>query len=130
MATRFSTVRVRADAVRALANDPSDPIVDVLEGVADQIRENALENIRKIFKGRDPGVDIDVEVGQDTKGLFVRVTPDGMGRLSSYLTFKESREHSWLQPAIAAVLGQGGIRSVQGRAFRNIKSTFPRGTGF
>ncbi len=130
MATRFTTVRVRQDAVRALADDPGDPVVQVLEQVAEQIKENALENISRIFRGRDVGMDLNIEVGQDSKGLFVRVTPDGRGRLSSYLTWKEAREHVWLEPAIAQVIGQGGIRSAQGRAFRAASSIFPQGAGF
>ena len=106
---RAVVVRVYQDAVEALADDPQDNVVDVLEGLADQIKEAALNNARKIIPTL-PEDFLTVEVGKDTKGLFVRVEPDGVGRLSSYLTWKEFREHAWLEPAIAEVIGFGSIR--------------------
>ena len=128
MAARSVTVRVFQDAIERLADDPQDDVVDTLEGLADRIADIALNNARKIVPGL-PENFLSIEVGKDTKGLFVRVQPDG-GRLSRYLTFKEFREHAWLEPAIQEVIGAGGIRSSSGRAFRSIGSTFPRGTGF
>lgn len=106
---RTVTVRVYQDAVEAIADDPNDPVVDVLEGLADQIRDQALSNARKIIPQLPEGF-LSVEVGKDTKGLFVRVEPDGTGRWSSYLTWKEFREQAWFEPAVAQVIGFGSIR--------------------
>jgi len=126
MATRFTTVRVFQDAIFRLADDPSDPIVHVMEQLADEIRECAEENIAKIFRDTDTGVRITVDVGQDTRGLFFRLTPDGEGNLSSYLTWKEAREHAWFAPCVEQAVGRGGVRTPVGVP----RGTFPRGAGF
>lgn len=106
---RAVVVRVYQDAVEALADDPSDNVVEVLESVAKDIEHAALENARKIIP-QLPDNFLTVEVGKDTKGLFVRVEPDGGGRWSSYLTWKEFREQAWLEPAVAQIIGFGSIR--------------------
>jgi len=90
------------------------------------VRELALQNARKIVPTL-PENFLTVTTGKDSKGLFFRVEPDGVGRLSSYLTWKEFREQAWLAPAIADVVGQGSIRRAGVQARRR---TFPRGTGF
>ena len=126
---RAVTIRVFKDAIDALADDPKDPIGDTLDNLADLIRDKALENARKIVPTL-PDNFLTVIAGKDTKGLFFRVEPDGQGRLSSYLTWKEFRERAWLEPAIQEVIGTGGIRSASGRAFRNARAIFPRGAGF
>lgn len=113
MATRFTTVRVFQDAVLALADDPTDNVVQVMENLADDIRDAALRNARRIIPQLPDGF-LNVEVGRDTRGLFVRVTPDGQGRWSSFLTWKEAREHAWLEPAVAEVVGFGGVRGIGG----------------
>lgn len=124
---RTVTVRVYQKAVEELADDPNDPINEVLDGLAEEVRKLALQNARKILP-QLPEDFLTVTTGKDTKGIFFRVEPDGSGsgRWSSYLTWKEFREHAWLQPAIAAVIGAGGLRTASGRAARN----FPRGAGF
>lgn len=122
---RAVVVRVFQDAVERLADDPNDPINETLDNLAEQIRELALNNARKIIPSL-PESFLTVTAGKDTKGIFFRVEPDGQGRLSSYLTWKEYREHAWLQPAIQEVIGAGGLRTAGGRAARN----FPRGAGF
>lgn len=122
---RAVVVRVFQDAVERLADDPNDPINETLDNLAEQIRELALDNARKIIPSL-PENFLTVTAGKDTKGIFFRVEPDGQGRLSSYLTWKEYREHAWLQPAIQEVIGAGGLRTAGGRGARN----FPRGAGF
>lgn len=123
MAARTVTIRVYQRAIEELADDPNDPINEVLDGLAEQVREKALENVRKILKGQGPAdFDLDVVAGKDSKGIFFRVQPQD-GRISRYLSWKEFREHSWLAPAITAVIGQGGIRRAGSR-------NFPRGAGF
>jgi hypothetical protein len=107
---RAVTVRVYQDAVESLADNESDlSVVQLLESVAEEIRQIALNNARQIVPNL-PESFLDIDVGKDTKGLFVRVEPDGQGRLSSYLTWKEFREHAWLEPAVAEVIGFGSIR--------------------
>lgn len=124
---RAVTVRVFQDAVARLADDANDPINETLDNLAEQVREKALENARKIIPGL-PDSFLTVTTGKDTKGLFFRVEPDGAGsgRLSSYLTWKEFREHAWLEPAIQSIIGLSGVRSARGRGARG----FPRGAGF
>ena len=122
---RAVTVRVFKDAIDELADDPDDPINETLDSLADQIKDIALQNARKIIP-QLPDDFLTITTGKDTKGLFFRVEPDGSGKWSSYLTWKEFREQAWLEPAIQAVIGAGGVRSARGRGARN----FPRGTGF
>jgi hypothetical protein len=123
---RAVTVRVFQKAIEELADDPNDPVNEVLDGLAEEVRRLALQNARKILP-QLPEDFLTVTTGKDSKGLFFRVEPDGQGRWSSYLTWKEFREQAWLAPAIADVVGQGSIRraGVQER-----RRTFPRGAGF
>jgi hypothetical protein len=106
---RAVTVRVFQEAINELADDPSDPISVTLDRLAEDVRAAALENARKIIPGL-PDSFLTVEAGKDTKGIFFRVEPDGQGSLSSYLTFKEFREHAWFEPAVAEVVGFGNLR--------------------
>jgi hypothetical protein len=120
---RTVTIRVFQDAVEALADDPSDPLANVLDDLAEQIRAKALENARKIVPTL-PDNFLSVEAGKDTKGIFFRVEPDGVGRLSAYLTWKEFREHAWFEPALQEVLGAGALRTPGGRGVRNFFNIF------
>jgi hypothetical protein len=120
---RTVTIRVFQDAVEALADDAGDPIADVLDDLAEQIREIALQNARKIVPSL-PDNFLTVEAGKDTKGIFFRVEPDGVGRLSAYLTWKEFREHAWFEPALQEVLGGQNLRTPGGRGARNFFNTF------
>jgi hypothetical protein len=120
---RTVTIRVFQDAIENLADDPSDDIADVLDDLAEQIREIALNNARKIVPSL-PENFLTIEAGKDTKGLFFRVEPDGVGRLSSYLTWKEFREHAWFEPALIEVLGSAALRTPGGRGARNFFNTF------
>ena len=120
---RTVTIRVFQDAVEALADDATDPIADVLDDLAEQVRVLALENARKIVPSL-PENFLTVEAGKDTKGIFFRVEPDGQGRLSSYLTWKEFREHAWFEPALQAVIDGHNLRTPGGRGARNFFNTF------
>ena len=120
---RSVTIRVFQDAVEALADDPSDDISDVLDDLAEQVRVAALANARKIVPSL-PENFLTVEAGKDTKGIFFRVEPDGVGRLSSYLTWKEFREHAWFEPALQEVIGGANLRTPGGRGARNFFNVF------
>jgi hypothetical protein len=103
------TVRVYHDEILQLADDPDDPIGDLMEQLAEEIEQQALENARVIIPSLPEGF-LTVESGKDSKGLFFRVRTDGQGHLSAYLNAKESREHAWFEPAVAEVVGPEALR--------------------
>lgn len=118
---RGTTIRVYQDAIAGLADDPTDPVTDILDAIAEEVRQRALENARVIVPNL-PEDFISIETGKDTRGLFFRVLPDGGGRLSNYLIFKEFREHNWLAPAVEEVVGSGSIRSAENRSISAFRS--------
>lgn len=111
MASR--TVRVFQDAIFDLADDPSDEISNILEDLAEQVREAALVNIDRIFKGRmnDDSI-LQVEAGKDTKGIFFTIHLDGRSRWSRYLARKQTREQGWFKDAVVEVFGLANVRTL------------------
>ena len=103
------TVRVFHAEIERLAQGEGTTISAIMEHLAEQCREAALEEARKIIPGL-PDDFLVVEHGHDTRGLFFRVFPDGTGGWSTYLSAKEQREHAWFEPAVASVVGPENLR--------------------
>jgi hypothetical protein len=127
---RARTVRVYQSAIDELVDDPQDPLSQELDDLAEEIREQALENARKIIPAL-PEDFLTVIPGKDTKGMFFRVqmTPHSSGDDSwgRYLGAKEAREHGWFLPAVEMVMNAGSRTS---RSLRSPTRSFPRGAGF
>jgi len=102
-------VRVFHAEIERLAQGEGTLIEAVMERLADECRDAALEEARKIIPGL-PDDFLVVEHGNDTRGLFFRVFPDGIGPWSQYLSDKEQREHAWFEPAVAEVVGPENLR--------------------
>jgi hypothetical protein len=105
-------VRVFHAEIERLARGEGIAIEAVMERLADQCADAALQEARKIIP-QLPGDFLTVEHGQDSRGLFFRVFPDTTGpdvKWATYLSAKEQREHAWFEPAVAHVVGPENLR--------------------
>ncbi|HEY1309285.1 MAG TPA: hypothetical protein VGF24_37355 [Vicinamibacterales bacterium] len=105
-------VRVFHAEIARLAEGHGTTLPLIMEHLADQIAEAALEAARKIIPQLPPDF-LTVEHGEDTRGLFFRVFPDATGadtKWADYLSAKEQREHAWFEPAVASVVGPEHMR--------------------
>ena len=107
-------VRVFHAEIQRLAEGHGTTLPLIMEHLAEQCAEAALEEARKIIPQLPDGFLV-VEHGEDTRGLFFKVFPDGGAtsadsKWSDYLSAKEQREHAWFEPAVASVVGPEALR--------------------